>query len=226
MITPPARGRESGLGPFSIARRGRWRGRRSLARSWPSRGISVVGSLLTIAVAATVLAMAAPAFSHLEQSVSIRSAAGEVGIAMLRARSLAISRGGYVGLKFRQNGDRYEWTIYADGNGNGIRTLDIARGIDRPVAGFTWSRNDVLPGILRGDPVPDPGDPRAVLDRLDDPVRFNGSDICSFSSIGESTPGSVYLWDGRDRMAVVRVYGRSAKLRTLYHRRGERSWRP
>ncbi len=49
-------------------------------------------------------------------------------------------------------------------------------------------------------------------------------DICSFSPLGESTPGSIYLWDGRDRMAVVRVYGRTGKVRTLYYRRGERGW--
>jgi hypothetical protein len=28
-----------------------------------------------------------------------------------------------------------------------------------------------------------------------------------------------------DRMAVVRVFGRSAKIRTLYHGRGENDWR-
>ncbi|MEO8433025.1 MAG: GspH/FimT family pseudopilin [Acidobacteriota bacterium] len=226
MTTSPARGRASGPGPLSLRRTAR-----PAPPSWRHAGrgqggFSAVGSLLTLAIIAALLVMAGPAFSHLEQSVSIRSAAGEVGTAMLRARSLAISRGRYVGLKFRPNGDRYEWTIYADGNRNGIRTADITRGIDRPVAAFAWSRNDVLPGILTGTPVPDPGDPTAVLDRPDDPIRFNGSDICSFSPIGESTPGSVYLWDGRDRMAVVRVYNRSAKLRTLYHRRGERSWKP
>jgi hypothetical protein len=84
----------------------------------------------------------------------------------------------------------------------------------------------VRPGILTGSRVPDPGDPGSYLDRVDDPIRFNASDICSFSPIGECTPGSIYLWDGRDRMAVVRVYGRSGKLRTLYYRRGERNWKP
>jgi hypothetical protein len=73
--------------------------------------------------------------------------------------------------------------------------------------------------------VPDPGSPGSWLDRLDDPIRFGSSDLCSFSPLGESTPGSVYLWDGRDRMAVVRVFGRSAKVRTLFHYRGERTWR-
>ncbi|MEO8190296.1 MAG: GspH/FimT family pseudopilin [Acidobacteriota bacterium] len=212
MTTPPARGRASGSGSF-------------LSRSRRGGGFSIVGLLLTIAVAATVLGLAAPGFANLQSSVSVRSAAGEVGTAFYRARSLAISRSRNVGLKFLRNGDRYEWTIYADGNGNGVRTADIARGIDRPIARFEWTHQDVHPMILRDIRVPDPAG-SGFLDRTDDPIRFNGSDICSFSPIGESTPGSVYLSDGRNRMAVVRVFGRTAKMRTLYYRRGERTWKP
>ena len=206
MILPPAPGRWRGPGPFL------------------SRGISAVEMTLVLALAATAVGLAAPGVAHLRSSVLMRSAAGEVGAALHRARSLAISGGKNVGVKFRKNGDRYEWTIYGDGNGNGVRTTDIARGIDRPVASFPWGRNDVRPSILTGFPVPDPGGP-GFLDRLHDPIRFNGSDICSFSPVGESTPGSVYLWDGADRMAVVRVFGRSAKMRALYYRRGDGMWK-
>jgi hypothetical protein len=181
--------------------------------------------VLVLTLMATVVALAAPGVVNLQASVSIRSAAAEVGIAMFRARGLAISSGRNVGLKFRKNGDRWEWTAYADGNGNGVRSADIASGIDRPVAAYGWARNDVLPGIL-GPAVPDPGQSGSFLANPSDPIRFNASDICSFSPLGESTPGSVYLWDGHDRMAVVRVFGRSAKLRTLYSRRGEPGWKP
>jgi hypothetical protein len=211
VITPPARGRSGGPGPsFPVG---------------DAAGISAVGLLWTLALGGTVLALATPGLKNLESSVSVRSAAGEVGVAMYRARATAIARNVNVGLKFRRNGDRYEWTIYADGNGNGIRSGDITSGVDKPLASFTWSRNDVLPGILTGQRVPDPSG-SGFLDRPDDPIRFNASDICSFSPLGESTPGSVYLWDGRDRMAVVRVFGRTAKMRTLYYRRGERTWTP
>lgn len=211
MITSPARGRAGGLGPtFSHS---------------GDAGISAVGLLWSLAVGGTVLALAAPGLSSLESSVSVRSAAGEVGAAMYRARAVAITRGTNVGLKFRRSGDRYEWTIYADGNGNGVRSIDISRGVDKPIATFAWSRNDVLPGILTGARVPDPSG-SGVLDRPEDPIRFNSSDICSFSPLGESTPGSVYLWDGRDRMAVVRVFGRTGKMRTLFYRRGDRTWKP
>ena len=40
----------------------------------------------------------------------------------------------------------------------------------------------------------------------------------------DATPGSVYLWDAHDRMAVVRIFGATAKIRTLYYRRGARGW--
>ena len=159
-------------------------------------------------------------------ALSVRSAAAQTGVAFLQARAQAIARGRYVGIKFRRNGNRYEWALYVDGNANGIRTADIERGIDWPLPiAFPWNRDDVMPGILKGSRVPDPGDPSKTLGNLDDPIRFNSSDICSFSPMGESTPGSVYLWDGHDRMAVVRVFGRTAKLRTLYYRRGDREWK-
>jgi hypothetical protein len=36
----------------------------------------------------------------------------------------------------------------------------------------------------------------------------------------------VYLWDAHDGMAVLRVFGGTAKVRSLYYRRGERGWTP
>jgi hypothetical protein len=182
--------------------------------------------VLALAVLASLALLIVPAAFHLKASVAVRSAAGEVGVALYRARAEALRRGRLVGVKFRKNGDRHEWALYGDGNGNGVRTAEIASGVDRYLGvSLPWSRNDVMPGILEGTPVPDPSG-YGWLDRIDDPIRFNVSDICSFSPVGESTPGSVYLWDGHDRMAVVRVFGRSAKIRALFHRRGERVWTP
>jgi hypothetical protein len=180
---------------------------------------------LATAVFAALLVLIAPAAAHLKASVAVRSAAGEVTVALFRARAEALARGRLVGVKFRKSGDRHEWALYGDGNGNGVRSAEIASGVD-PFLGVAlpWTRNDVMPGILKATAVPDPAGYGRFLDRLDDPIRFNASDICSFSPVGESTPGSVYLWDGPDRMAVVRVFGRSAKIRILTHRRGEPGW--
>ncbi len=190
-------------------------------------GVTLTELLLWMAVSSWASVLMTAGVARLEESVAIRSAVHETTVAFYRARSSAIARNRNVGLKFRKNGPRHEWTVYVDGNGNGVLSSEISSGVDPGLGVYLpWSRNDVLPGIMNDIPVPDPSNPNRYLDRIDDPIRFNNSDICSFSGIGESTPGSVYLWDGRDRMAVVRVFGATAKVRTLYYRRGERGWTP
>jgi hypothetical protein len=207
--TSPARGPQ-GPGPF-----------RSNA------GLSIFELLLGMTTLAGMLAIATPGVMRLREEVSLRSAVHETSVAFYLARSYAISRNRNVGLKFRRNGERWEWALYADGNGNGVRTAEIVSGVDRFLGiTYPWTRNDVLPGIMTGTRVPDPGSPGHYLDRPEDPIRFNVSDICSFSAMGESTPGSVYLWNGHDGMAVLRVFGQTAKLRSLYYRRGDREWKP
>lgn len=207
MKTPPARGRVSGPGPLS-----------------PRAGVSAVELVGVLAILLALGTVVGTGVSHLRSVVSIRSAAAEVGAALYRARMYALTQAVNVGLKYRVRAGRTEWALYGDGNGNGVRSAEIASGVDRPIGILvTWSRNDVWPGIMKGAVVPDP-DGSGRLTGLDDPIRFNRSDICSFSAMGESTPGSIYLWDGRDRMAVVRVYGRTGKIRTLFYRRGDREW--
>jgi type II secretion system GspH-like protein len=204
----PARGRSRGPGLSHFA------------------GVSTLELIVGIALASTLTAVTASGAFQLQSALSVRSAAAELAATFFRARAYALARGVTVGIKFRRDGGRYEWALYRDGNGNGVRTAEIASGVDRSLGlALVWPRNDVRPGILTGSAVPDPGSPGSRLDRPDDPIRFGSSDICSFTPVGESTPGSVYLWDGRDRMAVVRIFGRSAKVRTLYYFRGERSWR-
>ena len=190
------------------------------------RGFSPVELIVVFALAAILLAATAHGAFQIQSALAVRSAAAELAATFFRARAYALVRGVTVGIKFRRDGGQYEWALYRDGNGNGIRSAEIASGVDRSLGlSIVWPRNDVRPGILTGSSVPDPSAPGKKLDRPDDPIRFNNSDICSFSPAGESTPGSIYLWDGRDRMAVLRVFGRSAKVRTLYYFRGEKSWR-
>jgi hypothetical protein len=193
----------------------------------PNAGLSIFELLLGMTTLAGMLAIATPGVMRLREEVSLRSAVHEASVAFYLARSYAISKNRNVGLKFRRNGDRYEWALYADGNGNGVRTAEIASGVDRFLGlTYPWTRNDVMPGIMTGTRVPDPGSPGHYLDHPEDPIRFNASDICSFTAMGESTPGSVYLWNGHGGMAVLRVFGQTAKVRSLYYRRGEREWNP
>jgi hypothetical protein len=178
-----------------------------------------------LAILLAVGAAAGAGVAHLRAVVSVRSAASEVGGVLYRARMYAITQGVNVGVKYRFRDGRYEWALYGDGNGNGVRTAEISSGVDPSIGVLaTWGRNDVRPAIMTAAAIPDPDGSGRLSGSLDDPIRFNRSDICSFSALGESTPGSIYLWDGADRMAVVRVYGRTGKIRTLFYRRGDSQW--
>ena len=65
-------------------------------------------------------------------------------------------------------------------------------------------------------PLPrDPTSGRPIGGSRDDPIRFNSSDLASFSAAGTATPGSVYLTDGRRGLVVVRVTNVSGRVRTL-----------
>ena len=207
MKPSPARGRFGGPGPLSR-----------------DAGLTAVELIGVVAILIAVGAVAGAGVSHLRAVVAVRSAAAEVGAVLYRARMFALTQAVNVGVKYRTRNGRTEWALYGDGNGNGVRTAEIAAGIDKPIGVLaTWGRDDVRPAIMTGASIPDP-DGSGRLTGIDDPIRFNRSDICSFSAMGESTPGSIYLWDGHDRMAVVRVYGRTGKMRTLYYRRGDRQW--
>ena len=60
---------------------------------------------------------------------------------------------------------------------------------------------------------------------MSDPIRFNSSDLASFSALGTSTPGSLYLTDGVGRLVAVRVANRVGKVRILTWVPERRIWR-
>ncbi|MCB1009629.1 MAG: hypothetical protein KDB94_12155, partial [Acidobacteria bacterium] len=80
-------------------------------------------------------------------------------------------------------------------------------------------------GFPAGRAPRDPGSPGRRLDRLDDPIRFNRSDIASFSPLAGATPGTVYLTDGERRLVAVRVTGRTGRVRILAYDVATETWR-
>jgi len=136
---------------------------------------------------------------------------------MRSARQEAITLNTQIGLVLKEDPDgRLRWRTYRDGNGNGVLTRDIQRGVDRPLGPSRRLRipeGGVRLGIL--DPgIPDVSTGRRIANP-DDPVKFGSSSICSFSPLGASSPGSIYFTDGIALQGVVRVYPGSAKVRVL-----------
>jgi type II secretory pathway pseudopilin PulG len=171
--------------------------------------------LALISMAALIVV---PPVLSMSARLRVELAAHELVAALYQARSLAQRQSAYVGIKFYPANGRVTYACYRDGDGDGVRTADIVAGIDpqvTPLRTMVHFGGRVGFGFPPGPPPRDPGDPTHRLGRLEDPIRFNDSDIASYGPLGTSTPGSLYVTDGRRELSVVRVLGLTGKVRVM-----------
>jgi hypothetical protein len=177
------------------------------------RGTSLSEITAVVALLGLLFALGIPAMTEVLAEEGLATAAREVSTILSGARARAVFQGADVGVKWISQGGDLTLSVYQDGNGNGVTTADIRKGVDRLVAGPYWLRGK-YPGItfsfVPGFDDVDPGG--AAISNLADPIRFGASDICSFSPLGKASPGSVYLSNKKRRQAAVRVTPLNAKI--------------
>jgi prepilin-type N-terminal cleavage/methylation domain-containing protein len=176
-------------------------------------GFTLIELLLTTALIATVLSMALPVFSDAVDAQRTASAARYVAGRVFLARMEAVKRSTSVGLKFDAVGTDYAFTAYVDGNANGIRTLDIRTGVDRPLTdreqlayNFSGVRFGLMPGVPDADGAPDSAN--------GDGVRIGSARILTLGANGTATAGTLYV-HGRQRQYAVRVFGVTGRTRVI-----------
>lgn len=192
-------------------------------------GFQLYEALVVVAITGLVTVLGLPGVLGWTRATRLRVAAAEVAAALRTARSQAIRRGTRVGVKFSvPDGERISWALYGDGDGDGVRSADVEAGVD-PALGsdraLAHVGRRVRFGFPPGPPPPDPSNPSRRLDRLDDPLRLGRSDIASFNEMGEGTSGSLYLTDGLRGLVVVRVFGRTGKIRILTYEPDLLTWK-
>lgn len=190
------------------------------------RGFSLAEMLVVVAVIGLMVATAVPSFHSMRRRTAVRAAAGEIRSIFHTARMRAIARGSNTGLKFWQSGPAWSFAMYDDGDGDGVRNDDIASGTDRRtgavrtlLAQTAFARIGLPPNI----PVRDPDG--EMLAAGSSPVRFGNSSICAFSRGGESTSGTIYITDDAGVLWAVRVFGATARIRSLRYDFAARKWR-
>jgi type IV fimbrial biogenesis protein FimT len=191
-------------------------------------GFEIAELVVSLAVLTVLLMLGLPALAHFASGLRLRLAAGELEGTLRSARSLAIRLDTEVAVKFRPRPDgSATWAVYRDGNGNGVLTADINAGRDPQVGPPRRLSNfgrGVGFGFPPGRPPTDPSSPGHLM-TPSDPIRFNSSDLASFSPLGTSTPGSLYLTDSRQRLLAVRLANRAGLVHILTYDAAKRVWR-
>lgn len=188
-------------------------------------GYTLIEMIIVIAIVGTILLVMVPSFSTMQKRAAVRAAAQEIRGIFHLARSRAIAAGRFTALKFYHDNDTWMWNLYEDGDFDGVQTADIESGVDRKISGPHRVLNEdgkiriSMPNFSLADP-----DTNKPLGPEASPVRFGKSKLCSFSPRGSSSSGTIFLTDGHQLVSVVRVFGPTARIRTMIFDPAHGTW--
>jgi type II secretion system GspH-like protein len=149
------------------------------------------------------------------------TAARYLGARLMYARIDAVKRSTCIALRFEPASDDYRYATYHDGNGNGVRTVDIGAHIDLPLTPAELLR-DKFPGV-RFELMPNVPDADGAVSASRDGVRIGAARILTMSPDGTATAGTLYL-HGRRSQYAVRVVGATGRVRVLQYRAATKTW--
>jgi hypothetical protein len=189
-------------------------------------GSGLIDALVCLALLGLLLAIVVPNGAALRRQADLERLARQVISDTARCRAFAINAQRRTGLVFTKSHGKWGYRGVIDGDGDGVSRRDLTRGVDRqlfPTIELEQLAVAAQLGVPERWNVPDPAG-RGRL-RSGDGLRAGSAATVSFSPLGEATPASIYLNDGRERMLALRVYGATARVRVLEWRRGWLRWR-
>jgi len=181
--------------------------------------------LFALGLAATVAGAAVPALLSALDDHRALGAARYLATRFQRVRMEAVTRRATTAIRFTRIGSDHSFAVFEDGNGDGVKSLDIQRGIDRRRTAeerLSEHFRGVEFGVLPGLPSVDLSVPALTAD----PIRFGGVDSVSFTPVGTATAGSVYVLGRHERQYVISVFGETGKTRVLKFNRRRGVWEP
>jgi type II secretory pathway pseudopilin PulG len=195
-----------------------------MTRLLDGHGYSLLELMMGVALCVTLSGAAVPEFLIALDDTRASGAMYHISGRLQRARMEAVTRSAMVGMKFTQSAAGYSYAVYLDGNRNGVLSRDIQSGID-PLIMSAERLPDQFPGIefgaIPGLPPVDPGGTPPGTD----PIRLGSANMASFSAVGTSSSGTVYIRSRRNAQYAVRIFGDTGKTRMLKFDARTRLWK-
>jgi type II secretory pathway pseudopilin PulG len=188
-----------------------------------AKGYSMVELAVVVGLMVTATAAALPRMAAGLDETRVAGAARYLSARFYDARGQAVTRSAEVALRFTATNAGYIYAVYVDGNGNGVLARDIQRNIDRQLHSpeqLSSQFSGVDFGTLPGLPAIDAGSPPPG----DDPIRFGASNMVSFSALGTSSSGTLYLKGHGNIQYAVRLVGGTARVRIFRFDARSRQW--
>jgi len=192
-----------------------------------SKGFTLAETLVALAIVGIAVAVALPAAASLRDAGRAAAGARRMATLLSQLRWKSVAERRTQGFQFRRGSNGWTWREVADGNGNGLRTADINRGVDpvlRPDRRLEDEIEHVTLGFPPGGTYPEAPPGTQVLGPGDDPVRFGVSGLVSFGPLGSASSGTLYVTDGRGALYAVVQFGPTARLRVWRFLPEERRW--
>lgn len=178
-----------------------------------NRGHSLLEILVVLGIFVVLVAAALPRLAATVHEHRVRGAAFHLRGLLRQTRARAVAEARYVGVVFEEVDGDPVFLIYGDGNANGIRRRDIARGDDERLK-EPYRLSETFPGVRYGSLPAGAGEP--FLPGL----RIGRSKIVSFSPIGSSTTGTLFLSNQYGVVYAVVVFGATGRVRIARYRGG------
>lgn len=187
------------------------------------RGQSLVELLVVMALAIALGALAVPSVTRAVEESRLRGAAFHVSGRLALLRVKAVRRYAKVALRFTPTGGSYRYQTFGDGDGDGVRSSDIATGLD-PALDEAEEIGDHFAGVVFGFVTGCPLVDGSSVPAGASPVRIGSSGLLTFAPSGSATSGTLYLRGRSDTAYAVVILGATGRTRLLRCSAGSGTW--
>ena len=191
-------------------------------------GHTLVETAVALAVGGLVAAIALPSLWGARSRARVHGACRELASQLRLTRSRAIAESRSLALVFVRDTRGWRCQLYADGDGDGVRSDDRTSGVDPAVGtpvrlGDRWEGVDLgFPALSRIRKLPPA---TGWMTSTADPVLFGSTDVVSFSALGDASSGSLFVSDETCGAAIV-LYGPTARVRVYRYDHAREEWLP